>query len=240
MDFQTRWVRHTRFRIDPFNSNRNLSYSPSPSKSTSTSKLLRSPSLINQPSIQTPKLLDTSHSELLNRISPTFARRLVKSKSSASPIKSSNKRNKSPKSKVTYEDADSELKLNSFSPTRFTSFSLAPPGSKPGTRSSSTKKISPNLDLSDNRDNSIVSEISFYEESKVKYISEANSFVSDTVKKLDREKAKLKGVVFRKAYEHPWAKKLFTLIKAGNTEEAEGCILNYPDLVRAVDSVRYM
>jgi hypothetical protein len=233
MDFQTRWVRHTRFRIDPFNSNRNLSYSPSPS----TSKLLRSPSLINQPSISTPKLLDTSNSELLSRISPTFARRLVKSKSSASPIKFQYKRNISPKPRVTYEDAESELKLNSFSPTRFTSFSLASAGSKPGTRSSSIKKIIPNLDLSDNRDNSIVSEISYYEESKVKYISEAKSVVTDAVKKLDGEKAKLKGVAFRKAYEHPWAKKLFKLIKAGNTEEAEGCILNYPDLVRTVDSV---
>lgn len=234
MDFQARWVRHTRFRIDPFNSNRNLSYSPSPSKSPSTSKLLRIPSLIHQPSLNIPKLLDTSHS-----ISPTFARRLVKSKSSASPIKSQYKRNISPKPKVTYEDAESELKLNSFSPTRFTSFSLATADSKSGTRLSPTKKAIPNLDLSEYQDNSIVSEISFYEESKVKYISEATTVVTDAVKKLDTEKAKLKGVIFRKAYEHPWAKKLFKLIKAGNTEEAEGCILNYPDLVRTVDSVMY-
>ena len=172
-------------------------------------------------------------------VCPTFARRLVKSKSSASPIKAQYKRKISPKPRV-YEEAENEFQLNSFSPTRCTSFSLAPPGSKHGTRSSSTKKISPNLDRSANRDASLVSEISFYQESKVKYISEAKSVVSDTVKKLDREKTQLKGVIFRKAYEHPWAKKLFTLIKAGNTEEAEACILNYPDLVRAVDSVIFI
>jgi len=239
MDFQARWVRHTRFRIDPLNSNRNLSYSQSPSKSPSTSKLLRTPSFIHQPSLHTPKLLDTSASELLCRISPNFARRLVKVKSSASPIKSQYKRNISTKPRVTYEDAESELKLNSFSPARFTRFSLASAGSKSGMRLSPTKKAIPNLDLSEYQDDSIVSEISFYEESKVKYISEATSVVTDAVKKLDTEKAKLKGVIFRKAYEHPWAKKLFRLIKAGNTGEAEGCILNYPDLVRTVDSVMY-
>lgn len=239
MDYQTRWVRHTRFRVNPYSSRKDLSYTPSPHSKTPTSaRILRSPSGLHIPSPpQPPKVLETSSSDLLQRLSPSCVRRLAKSKTSKSPILAKFSKPKETKPNQTFEESPEDVKIRSFSPTRNTIFTLATTSAELGIRSPSVKKINQNLEVCDTNEVSTVSDVSFYEKSKVKYISEANSFINDTVYKLGHEKARLRGVTFKQAYEHPYAKKFFELIKAGITEEVERLILKSPELVRAVDSV---